>query len=758
MRRRKFIQYTKNIGGAALAGLSPLMAGAGTSRVTMEEVGQVPYGNSESTLPLCTVKQHNGRPLMFVNGTPCFPMAFISYYPKQFRYKEMRGAGIKFFSLSITLGDGFVGSYRKGKVKLDKKGIWDAPGKIDFETFEKSIREILDVAPDAYVFPRIYCDSPSWWDSFHPAETSRTFNGLPQRQSFSSVVWRTETAEVLREIVRHIRYASYSRHIIGIHVAAGLTEEWCYNEWLGPVDYSIAGQNSFKQWILEKYNHDETLVKSTFNTSSKDIAIPVPEKRDKSDYGDLLDPSKSRIVIDYNRFRCEELVESASFLCKAIKEESGGNMITGVFYGYVFARWADHFALSKMLKSPYIDFITQPNGQNRNTIIGDRDLAFFVPLGSIYKAGKLFYYEADTRTCLSKWISEIRPDVDPYHEYDSTNWLGPETLEKSEELLKTVFSRVICTGSVHWWFDLWGGWYDHERFHALFSEMQKTGNEAITLPCAQVSQILVIVDEKMILHYPSSYLNYPSKSRKPIWLREQIYQIERSGAPYDLFLLEDLTDLDLSKYKMVIFLNTIILNKGEKEIIRQKYMSGDRTIMWFYAPGLIDKTISVSNISSLTGMEIIADENPSEPGIVLDLPGIDNTYPGAEIAPFFYIKSGADHIHGRTKEDKTVLAVKTEKEYITVLCTAPPVPWKVIQYYAMKAGVHIYSDAGDVVFANQSYLSVSASKGGERIIKLPRKSGLRELLGKGTTYKPGKSHTIEFEAQSCRFFKLMEDS
>ncbi len=45
---------------------------------------------------VCELKQYNGKPTVFVNGKPYFPMAFLSYFPKQFRYKNMRESGIRF--------------------------------------------------------------------------------------------------------------------------------------------------------------------------------------------------------------------------------------------------------------------------------------------------------------------------------------------------------------------------------------------------------------------------------------------------------------------------------------------------------------------------------------------------------------------------------------------------------------------------------------------------------------------------------------
>jgi glycosyl hydrolase family 42 (putative beta-galactosidase) len=751
MKRRKFLNYVNKIGGAAFVGLSPSLYQDNLLKKTSGEQDKIKSSSEnlfEGTGRLNSkIIQYNGKPTLFVDEEPYFPMAFISYYPKQFRYKNMRDSGMRFFSLSITLGDRFVAAYRKGKVRLDKRGIWTGPGQINFDLFDKSINEILDVAPDAFIFPRIFCDSPEWWDSFHPAETSRTFDGLPLRQSFSSMVWRNETSEVLRKIVQHIYQSSYSNRIIGIHVAAGETEESVHHDWLGPVDYSLAAEKKFKEWLLHKYNNDKKGIEAIFNTKIENISIPKPEERRKAGFGDFYDTEKSLLVIDYNTFKCEVIVESIEFLCKTVKNESDGRMITGIFYGYTLVEWRDHLALSLMLKSPYIDFLSCTNGGGKRTKLGEHDMHFITETDSIHKANKLFYYEADTRTCMSKWISELNPDVDPYHEYDTEGWLGPETIEKSLELLKAVFSRVICTGSTNWWFDLWGGWYDNEEILSLFSKMQKIGDESIHLPRNSVSQVCLIVGEKSLLHYATD-------SRKTTWIGRQMAQIGKAGAPYDIYLLDDLKNFDVSKYRMFIFLNTFLLNVEQRQIITQKCKSGKRVLLWLYAPGMINDKISISNVSSLVNMDISSEEKRSDSQIHVELPGNTLTYNGTKVSPFLYIKKGADIVYGLTEDHYAVLGEKKEKDFSNVLACVPPIPWQTIQYFAKKAGVHIYCNDGEVVYANQSYLSISALKSGERIIKLPEKLRLKELLGSETELKPDKEHKIYFTAENCKFFRV----
>ena len=51
-----------------------------------------------------------------------------------------------------------------------------------------------------------------------------------------------------------------------------------------------------------------------------------------------------------------------------------------------------------------------------------------------------------------------------------------------------------------------------------------------------------------------------------------------------------------------------------------------------------------------------------------------------------------------------------------------------IRNIARAAGCHIYSDAGDNVYASRNFLGIYAPDGGSRILRLPRKSRVIDLL------------------------------
>jgi hypothetical protein len=159
-------------------------------------------------------------------------------------------------------------------------------------------------------------------------------------------------------------------------------------------------------------------------------------------------------------------------------------------------------------------------------------------------------------------------------------------------------------------------------------------------------------------------------------------------------------------------------------------------------------------------MEMSHEENRPESEIDVKIKGNEMSYKGSKVSPFIHIKSGADKIHGYTKDGYAVLAEKKEKNYTNVIACIPPVPWQLIQYYSIEGGVHIYSEDGDVVYANESYLSIKAAKPGKKLIQLPGKTDLLELLDsdnnfKHGDFKSGNDFEVDIpETGSVKFFKV----
>ena len=717
-------------------------------------VGQNPAGAApqpRDALPAkvtCEVKNHQGKPTMFVNGVPRFPMAYMSYYPEQYRYKQMAVHGVHFYSVALTLTDKWLGGDKP--VKWNTPGLWRGPDDVDVSVVEANLKKIIDMDPDALIFPRVFCDSPAWWDLQHPEETDGegTIGGQGRRQSFSSAAWRNDTAAALRKIVRAVSASKYGDHVIGYMVTAGGTEELAKG-----CDVSVCAQKGFREWLCGRYGQDGKAVGRLFGRPVGELAIPSAAERSKGDCGNFLDPQKSRLVIDYRLFHSTELVDSALAFCKAVKEGSDGRLITGFFYGYTWI-WADtgHLALRRVLDSKDVDFVTTAGGRS------------YTETDSVLKAGKLFYSEIDAKTSLTKWISKIRPDIDPQGCYNEKRWLGPPTIPVSMQTLKEIFAKNLVSGWASWWFDLWGGWYDDEAFLKMFAQMQVVGDESIRLPRKSLAQIAVVLDENSYRYLPYGVSQHGGKFA---WIIHQLGVMGTIGAPHDFYLLDDLKDLELSRYRMIVFLNAFALSEDQRRIIRERCMKDNRLLMWMYAPGLIKDDLSADNISSLLGMKVRMEAAQPKAKIALKLPdgGLLN-YESEGVSPFFHVVEGADAAAGHLEDGRIVVAEKRGADCRNLFVSMPPLPSKAMRNYAKQAGVHIYNEsAGTAVYANESYLALTLPPG-KQTVRLPEKASLKELvplepgqsaLGKGLSFNGVETFDVECSNVTTRIFQLSQD-
>ena len=189
---------------------------------------------------------------------------------------------------------------------------------------------------------------------------------------FASKVWLKDTADMLRALARHIGSGPYADRVIAYQPVGGITAEWHYwgatcQEFL---DYSRPFQVAFQEWAKRKYDGNLEMLNQSWHkqfASFDEVCIPTKSERLRTDIGDLLDPQRSQYVIDYVQCVSDVVSDAIIYFCKAIKDETGGRSLTGVYYGYTLfvcgpylQHLTGHFALEKVLDSPYVDYVISP--------------------------------------------------------------------------------------------------------------------------------------------------------------------------------------------------------------------------------------------------------------------------------------------------------------------------------------------------------------------------------------------------------------
>ena len=630
-----------------------------------------------------------------------------------------------------------LGAFARSGVHLYSFGVplgWVGEGKYDYTFVDQLLAGVLEIDPQALIIPRIGVDAPRWWHKLHPEELNVVWRdgklGTWGRQSFSSQKWLHDAGEALRNFVRHIENSKFGEHVIGYHICAGASSEWSYC-WGGEFyDYSKPHLEAFRKWLRKRYGDVEKLRKAwrdekvTFETAT----IPSGERRMRGDLFEFFDPAVSRQVCDYLEFHNHAMAEAILHFARIVKRETKGKKLVGVFYGYHFfgnaAPWFEcgHRAFAKVLNSPDIDFISAPHNY-RERQVGGCNLPQTVA-GSIRIHGKLYYDEDDTRTALSPVTADFG---------------RASTIEESIELLKRNFASAITKGGTLWWMEQSEGWFNHPKIMATIARLQEIAKHLLRKDRRSAAEIAVIVSDQT-----AYYLRHSESLIEPLVCAQMTEQMTRIGAPFDCFVADDLPLL--RDYKLYIFLNTLYLSDEQRRIIRERILRNGHTVLWMFAPGFVtERGLSVDAISQLIGIRIRMDELGGRPSLTLtDLnhPITRGLPPGLRfgvrepIGPLFYCDDPSARILGelyvypalnrnwgwaRGMLTMPALAVKDMGDWISIWCGVPNMPACLLRNIAKFAGVHIYTEGDDVVYANNSLLAIHARYSGKRMVHLPKR-------------------------------------
>ena len=83
------------------------------------------------------------------------------------------------------------------------------------------------------------------------------------------------------------------------------------------------------------------------------------------------------------------------------------------------------------------------------------------------------------------------------------------------------------------------------------------------------------------------------------------------GAPFDMYLLDDLANSKMADYKRYIFLNAFQVNKSIRAAVMKKVKRNDAVVVWCYASGYISiKGYGLDGMEKLTGIKFSRDNTP----------------------------------------------------------------------------------------------------------------------------------------------------
>jgi hypothetical protein len=345
-------------------------------------------------------------------------------------------------------------------------------------------------------------------------------------------------------------------------------------------------------------------------------------------------------------------------------------------------------------------------------------------MDSIHLHGKLYVYEGDIRTDLTRPPVENMPQIDSGNSYYRGGvWLGPNHKTAVADLKRTS-ARVAISRTGLWWFDMFGGAFAHRDFEEIMIRHQKLVSEQKAGPIK--TEVAFITDENAISQFgldAATYLSYVG--------RKQMDELGLSGAPYHVYLADDLCrdDFPVDNYRVYIFGYFCRPSEEVVRAIEQKLKCGGRTLIWTGLAGVENK--------ELTDFEVVY--NKEEPEIQCEY--LQSTFPSLK-GPFSYDNTGRvavypecalvaprftdgeqrdSYVLGRVLgSESPCLLLKQKENYTSVYSLLPSVPHQILHVLLTASGVHTYSVTGDALMAGGRYISIRSMFAGEKRIYLPQ--------------------------------------
>jgi len=600
---------------------------------------------------------------------------------------------------------------------------------------------VANLAPDAFLLPRLIFSPPLSWERAHPDEMTRYPDGDTGDVSLGSrAFWEDEAEPALRAAVEHVAQGTHAERAFGFYLEHG---EWFYENGRG-YDVSAPNVQAFRAWLRARYNNDVVALRAawhdggvTFESANVPASMP-PSPAPGSNGGgalSLLYSERECRYRDFHEFGSDLVARVITRLGRAVKEASGNRSAVAVSYGYTLElprAGSGHLALGTLLDSPYVDILTGPPSYTSRLPGGSAGLP--APVASVALAGKLWVSEDDTKTFLAKGGT---PDG-----------YNPRVESAGETLAVHVRNAgaALAQGAGVSWMDLWGqGWLDDGQVWDNIGRLRDVAERLATrrrnprtkpFPGPDVA---VVVDERSFFGV-----------RADEYLLGQLVAgqrdaLLRSGARIGFYLLSDLARHNFPDApRLLLFLNALRFPADVRAALKARFQRDGRTLAFLYGPGCLeaagDATKAAATVSEMTdvvGMHLRLQAWGSKVGTLITegrsplTDGRRGQRFGNEVRlnPSFYVADPRAQVLGEyAATGNPSLAVRKHAAWQSVFVGETTLTPDLLRGLYRLAGVPTYTDEDDVAYVGDSLVCLHSSSGGPMTLMLAEAAHLFDLV------------------------------
>lgn len=745
------------------------------------------------TLPVVEVRRHQGRPVVFIDGSP---QALPTYSPTGWRPDNFEkttpwfceiGMGLYFVSYSRAIGAAQWGEqlFWRGDMIADEP-LWPTKYNIDAQ-----VAFILERDPGAYFLVRnggFHC--PSWCE-LHPEEMFQGRDGRPANHpSMGSTLWIDRVVEHGQALVRWCERQPWANRLIG-HWYGWDNEGTPWHTMSHQLcDYSPVMQRRFAEFLKGRYGTADALCRAWGREGLCFEADLVPEERL---FGDLesvrnlaywQSAAENQPLRDYLLCLAECFHSAFKRVAKAMAGASRGQQLF-VYdcmkttmqgwsnFGFFDTRFhwnpcfnetlaaSGHQRIGELLDLPEVGGVITPHDYQDRGVGG-----VFEPEGCVDSCvlrGKYFFAEGDVRTYQGDGEKGSYGTARDLREFEAINWRN--------------FATAHTRGFNYYWMDLVGDWFGNPEIQTAIRRTVEVQREALHWTRNEVPCIAMILDDTAALETNGSG-NVASELVTEEWRGG----LSHCGVPYRIYLFEDLALDHFPAHRLYYFPNLHRVDDARLELLRRKVMRDGNVVVWGPGSGISDgQTLSPAHARRLTGFEfemlpanhprrvrIVHFDHPVTAGLPADTPygsplaygpllhprggtllGLARTKAGRNEAGLAVLEVGAG-ARGRAG----VETARGAGDWASVFTFAGPLPAALWRNLARYSGTHVYSEANDVVLADSSLVALHSVQSGEKVLRLPAPSRVTDLATGEVLSE--RTDTVAFPLQSAatRVFRI----
>ena len=711
------------------------------------------------------VVSQGGIPTLLINGQAIPPLMFV--------YQGLRSNPLLFWTPEAQLASAHgIHLYGISIASFPwDHGVNGPP--MDYSAVDKQISSFLQADPQAVFLLRIgVSPSPDWAPSVPPtaADQITFYDGtvLTGNPSIGSDIYANGFLLSAQELLQHLETSPLAIHILGYTIMGQNTGEWFPFDYTtnGP-DYSASNTAGFRSWLTNQYGADANLSKawgSPVTLAAAQIPLidpsllPMVETPAGSPLNPFYQAPAEQSWIDFSQYTSYIFSQRILAIAAMFRTATQGKRLIGFYNGYNLtlpSSFNGHLAIETLIASPNIDFIASPisydtpvdrMGGGPAGAMGARD--------SIVAHGKIQMAEDDLRTWLA--VASGLPDI------GSNGSVATSGFAETNGVLQRNFAAAMVHRSGTWWMDLnEDGAFNENDLWPVMSNGLGFYNKLLGAPTPYLPDVALVVDPLSIAYEKNDVsLNFTTRD----YLKNAL---GRTGTAFGVYLLEDFLSGVLPPCKVYIFANPWYLTDAQIAVIQSRLYAEGSTAIWQYAPGYLGgpNGPDPSRVSRLTGITLgrVDGANGTVGSGVLSgytWGASDNQW---VVSPRLAVADSSATVLGNYTADHLVSsAQKKVGNYTSIFFGDPGALYAVtggiaqgdmLRALLRSIGIHIWTDNGEIVHTDDSFLAINRLPAGLVHIHLP--AGVAAASLDGTTFTASTDGIdVNFNQYQTHYFSL----